>query len=459
MQQKNSLFRITDHIEFDDSGRAQCPSCLLSGKTGKNLSVMKSGAYKCFRECSTKEIRAALVQDKPHYTPQPFTTPNLKALATAATIAKDGSTLLNSNGPAKQWLHNRGITDEMISHYRLGIAQCKIDNNGKPVKRWGISIPIPALSVDSKYYRKKRVCPWDAESTQLDGYKKWSQWGVPSMVYFAHRPSAPTQTWIVEGEWDALMLGWAVRERSDIAVATFTCGAGKIPPPDQLDLLQGRLTSFYDQNDKPTQKGTVAARISEKLLHEFFGDRYRVGVPPMLPGEAKEGYDVSDAINVGFTLDDFIKAAQQANSMQEKSSDKPRRKPLRELLTWNDELVARAPDYTNWLVDGILTSNEMFLLAAGPRCGKSLFSMTLAHSVASGSPFLGRPVTQGTVFYVHCEDSEGKIKERQLNQGWGEGLPIAWLERFKISESLEELRSLISRTRRPLGGPRYPQPR
>jgi hypothetical protein len=36
--------------------------------------------------------------------------------------------------------------------------------------------------------------------------------------------------------------------------------------------------------------------------------------------------------------------------------------------------------------------------------------MTLSKSVATGEPFLGRPVTQGTVLYVRCEDGPAKTK-------------------------------------------------
>jgi len=60
--------------------------------------------------------------------------------------------------------------------------------------------------------------------------------------------------------------------------------------------------------------------------------------------------------------------------------------------------------------------------------------MTLAKAVASGTKFLDRPVTQRPVIYVRTEDHEGKIKERELAQGWSEGLPVYWLEKFKLSQ-------------------------
>ena len=94
---------------------------------------------------------------------------------------------------------------------------------------------------------------------------------------------------------------------------------------------------------------------------------------------------------------------------------------MRDRLIINDEMVKYAPDYTDWLVDDILTADELFLLAASPRAGKSLLALTLTHAVASGGKFLGRPVSQGAVIYIRCEDSDTKTKERELKQGWGKG--------------------------------------
>jgi AAA domain len=45
---------------------------------------------------------------------------------------------------------------------------------------------------------------------------------------------------------------------------------------------------------------------------------------------------------------------------------------------------------------------------------------------------------QGSVLYVNCEDSEAKVKERQIAQNWDPDSPVYWLNRFKLSE-LEHL--------------------
>jgi predicted transcriptional regulator len=114
---------------------------------------------------------------------------------------------------------------------------------------------------------------------------------------------------------------------------------------------------------------------------------------------------------------------------------------LRDRLLTNDELMASAQDFVEWLVPDILTPDELFILGMPPRGGKSLFCLTLAKAVATGGHFLDRPVTQGAVIYVNLEDNPTKIKQRQLAQSWGENLPVYWLDKFKLSEldSLKEL--------------------
>ncbi|MEO0854462.1 MAG: AAA family ATPase, partial [Cyanobacteria bacterium J06648_11] len=263
-----------------------------------------------------------------------------------------------------------------------------------------------------------------------------------------HQPAEATQTYLCEGEWDAISLGWQLRYQSDIAVACFTCGCNAVPSPEVLARLPGQVTVFYDRDDKPLKNGTVPGEAGAQKVAQALGTRARIALVPQRPEHAQaRGWDVSDALAAGFTMADFAEAAECAvpfvppavATPAETRSDAPN--PLRSRLVHNDTLLDRAPDYTEWLVPDLLTANELFLLAASPRAGKSLLAMTLALSIASGQKFLDRPVTQGSVLYICCEDSETKIKEREIAQGWTRGLPVYWLDRFKLSE-LSHLRAI-----------------
>ena len=427
-------FDIREHIEFDAKGRATCPSCLIDGKRSKNLSVLDSGAYKCHRGCTPEMIREALGARKDRPLP-PMTQPNTPAAKVTVNPQKVRDAcekLLTQSTHALRWLTDRGISSEMIAHYRLGVVRARVNDtttNSGYTHLPAVVVPIPTAD-GTAYFQKKRIAPWMPAEERPDGYQAWSQYGIPQMVYTTHAPSMARETWLCEGEWDAITLGWAVRNsalKDSVQVACFTCGAGNVPPDNELDRLAGKVTIFYDR-DEAGEKGSakVAARLKE---------RCKIATVPALD-DAPQGWDISNALDAGL-FDAIAAAAAAATPWQPPKTNNP----LRHRLISNDELLDRAPDYTDWLVDDILTSDELFLLAASPRAGKSLLAMTLTKAVASGGRFLGRPAAQGAVLYIRCEDSETKTKERELKQGWERGLPVYWIDKFKLSElaHLEEL--------------------
>ncbi|MBE9031617.1 AAA family ATPase [filamentous cyanobacterium LEGE 11480] len=250
------------------------------------------------------------------------------------------------------------------------------------------------------------------------------------MVYFTHKPDKAIETYLCEGEWDAIRLGWEMEMRNceEIAVACFTCGAGNVPPEDQLSRLPGKVKILYDL-DESGAKG--AAKVQDRMK-----DRAFIATVPHLT-DAPAGWDISDALTCGFTVPDISEAANNAKPWT--APQKPNE--LRSRLLTNDELLERAQDFVEWLVPDVLTPDELFILGMPPRGGKSLFGLTLAKAVATGGTFLDRPVTQGSVIYINLEDSETKIKQRQIAQGWGENVPVYWLNKFKLSE-LDKLAEL-----------------
>ncbi|MEL6553585.1 MAG: bifunctional DNA primase/helicase [Cyanobacteria bacterium J06621_11] len=435
------MFKITDHVEFNSSGRASCPSCEQDGKGKKlNLALVPNtdGAYKCHRGCTAEDIRSALGIEKPKTIPtalQPKVPPK-KVLVTPQKVKAAHTVLMESNGPAKQWLIDRGIDEGLMAQHRLGVVNVRVGKR----RCYGISIPMLDTGGTS-YQLKKRVAPWDADITALDEYQAWKQYGVPKRVWFTYEPEEAMGTWLCEGEWDAMLLGKLAREANlSIAIACFTTGCSSVPPASELEKLLGTVTVFYDRNDTPLKNGDIPGDVGSYKAAIALRPRGRVAKVPMPDDCTVKGWDVSDAINNGCELDDFIHAANHAIAPPEKGNNL---NGLIKAMVWNDDLINNAPDYTEFLVPDLLTEDELFLLAAGPRTGKSLLAMTLAKAVATGGQFMGRPCTQGTVVYVKCEDSDTKIKERQQAQDWGEGLPVAWLNEFKLSQ-MQDLEALIA---------------
>lgn len=296
-------FDIRAHLEFDDKGRAICPCCQSDKGAGykkRNLSVLDSGAYKCHRGCSPEAIRAAMGTPK-KTAPDALAPPQPKATVTPAKVQAAHTELLSKSTHALNWLRERLIDDDIIRKFKLGIGRAKCGDKYEPC----IVIPIPANGDRTAFYQKKRLSPW-IEAHPNPEYKPWSQFGIPAMVFFTYQPETATATWLCEGEWDAMLLGHQAEEAGlNVAVACFTCGAGTIPPEAELNRLPGKIYIFYDR-DKPGEEG--AAKLTAKL-----GDRGRPALVPRPDDCQVKGWDVSNALQHGYTLTDFQQAVERAD--------------------------------------------------------------------------------------------------------------------------------------------------
>ncbi len=415
----NSKFQIADHVDFDEKGRALCPACSPSHpKKSKTLSLVPNtnGAYKCFRGCTPDEIRTALGCPKNVLVPtalaKSHSKPEKKTTFDEKRVIQFHSELLSLNGAsldAIRWLANRGITTDIVKHYKLGIS--RVRSSGKMV--YAISIPIPTY-MGEEYYIKKRIAPWDKKVTEADDYKPWSQYGIPSTTYFTYKPEKASQTWLCEGEWDAILLGWLVQQhRNDVAVACFTCGCSSVPPEHELDRLPGEVVVFYDRNDTLRPDGTRAGEEGAKKVAKALKGRGKIAQVPMPEKSTVKGWDVSNAIGHGYQLESFEQAVLEAKPYRKLEANSFLKKSRR-----LDQVFDEAPDYIDWLVPDLFTTNELYCLAAEPRAGKSLFALGLAKAISSGGKFLDRPCQQGEVVYVCREDPDDKVKERLIAQEW-----------------------------------------
>jgi 5S rRNA maturation endonuclease (ribonuclease M5) len=419
------MFNITDHVEFQRN-RAQCPSCMIDGKDGLNLALLKTGAYKCFRGCTPAQIRDALGQPKSEESDRIVPTALAKQPKTVThtqeQIDQYRRDLINRSKHAINYLKERGFTAEMANKYQLGVAEKSVRNGKIYEKHWCIAIPYQIS--EGVYMCKYRVAPWLADRPEK--LQKWSQdTNLQSRFHFTKK-DGNEKLFIAAGDWDSMLLA-EIAQNEPFDICTNTTGEGNIP--DDLSPLDSykQIFIFYDL-DEAGLKGS-------KKMAKAIGDRAKICTVPHKENPI-EGYDSSNAIADGFKFEDFIAATKLAISPQPDTNNK--KSTLKSRLATTAELMARAKDYTDWLIDEILPINELILLAASPRAGKSLMAMNIAQCVASGSNFLDRPVTQGNVIYVQCEDSETKTKQRAIAQGWDENLPVFWLDKFKLSE-LDEL--------------------
>lgn len=326
-------FAIQDWIDFDTKGRAACPSCEQDGKRQqRNLYVKADGKYWCYRGCTPEQIRAALGAPPPgqpinrNYAP-PLQIHSRKSVIPPSSakprtvsnkqVQQAHERLMSEKGDRSQqalaWLTARGFSRETIQHYRLGLDQrwISLDENNPNSREcyWSISIYIPAEE-PGQFYKKMRVAPWLVGDARPDYVGKWCQYGVPATIWFTYLPDDATETWFVEGEWDAMRLGTLARKcNAKIAICCSTAGCSTIPKPEQLDRLPGKVTIFFDRNDEPRTDGTLPGNEGAKKLALALGERGLIAQVPMPEDCQVKGWDVSNALDAGYTWSDFETAA------------------------------------------------------------------------------------------------------------------------------------------------------
>lgn len=90
--------------------------------------------------------------------------------------------------------------------------------------------------------------------------------------------------------------------------------------------------------------------------------------------------------------------------------------------------LLEAPSPLNWLIEGYLLQDTLALLFGDPAVGKSLLALDWAASVATGRPWCGRRVSQGSVIYIAGEGHAGitrRLKAWALDRGFESELTSA----------------------------------
>ena len=80
------------------------------------------------------------------------------------------------------------------------------------------------------------------------------------------------------------------------------------------------------------------------------------------------------------------------------------------------ELIHSGCSELTYVIDGLLAQG-VYLLAAPPKTGKTWMALDMAISVSSGTSFIGRKTTQGTVLYLSYDDNENRITRRLKKMG------------------------------------------
>lgn len=99
------------------------------------------------------------------------------------------------------------------------------------------------------------------------------------------------------------------------------------------------------------------------------------------------------------------------------------------------DLEYRDPEY---IVGDLIETETLALIFGDPGCGKSFLAVDLGLSVASGTPFHGRDVKQGAVFYLAGEGHNG-LARRFAAWGKARGVPLSGVPLFKSERAAQFL--------------------
>jgi hypothetical protein len=85
--------------------------------------------------------------------------------------------------------------------------------------------------------------------------------------------------------------------------------------------------------------------------------------------------------------------------------------------------LLKAPVPVEYLVDGLIEHPSMGLVFGPHSCGKSFITLSMAACVATGTPWMDRPTTQGAVFYLAGEGHAG-LSRRLMGWSIHSGIPL-----------------------------------
>jgi hypothetical protein len=210
---------------------------------------------------------------------------------------------------------------------------------------------------------------------------------------------------ICEGEKDADRVN--ALGRKDLAGTTNSGGAGKWTDEHSAFLVGlGGVVQVVGDTDA----------VGQDHARKVIASLQAAGVESPVLSWPTAGKDLSEHLDTGRAIDDL--AVQES---PEDSPEAPAFPKLGRVLTLGqlDEL----PPIRN-LVDGWLSAPSAAILVGGYALGKTAVTVSLACSVASGTPFLGHEVEQRRTLYVLGEGARGMPRRvRAWQETWQRELP------------------------------------
>lgn len=121
-------------------------------------------------------------------------------------------------------------------------------------------------------------------------------------------------------------------------------------------------------------------------------------------------------------------------------------KPKRRIRFLPDSAFENRPA-RQWLLPKLLPKSGIAMVFGPPGCGKSFLAMAWSLCIASGTPWLGRPVLQGPVAYIAGEGAFGigpRIRAWKSHHGFQGESGVKWFDESIILQDASTVSELLA---------------
>ena len=176
------------------------------------------------------------------------------------------------------------------------------------------------------------------------------------------------------------------------------------------------VSTFSEKFTKPLKDKNVYITLDtdeagQKAIAKYIEVLTKIGAIPFIITLPSEYKDVSEYFTAGHTRQDFLKLKKEALSLDDYNLSKI---PEEYELESGDKLMERPIPPEEWLIDRVLPTDGFTFIVGAEATGKSFYTLTLAHSVATGTPWLGKfkVSKQVNILFIDKENSDRRKKAR-----------------------------------------------
>jgi hypothetical protein len=231
----------------------------------------------------------------------------------------------------------------------------------------------------------------------------WNLRGVEIVPYRLHEVLRSEQVFIVEGEKDADVL----REKLGLVATTNPMGAGKWKDEYSQYFKDKDVIIIPDNDDVGKAHGLMVANSLSQVTENI-----KIIELPDIPESEDISYWIDNGGTKDMLLELIVNASQYSPEEPRIFTEETRRTHCLRIETLPNFLSRDIPPREPF-IDPLIAKKELVILSGPPKLGKSLLSLNIALSLASGRNWLDFEVSGPIkILLIQQEVGEAALKER-----------------------------------------------